>query len=294
VESRPSGPDWILIDGSSMIFRAFYGVPKTVTSPDGRLINAVRGFCETLTRIITSRRPRGIAIASDVDWRPAWRVQLIPSYKAHRTAEPIPPELIPQMAFIERLARAVGIDWTGQTELEAEDIIASWTARLPGKIDIVSGDRDLFALVRDPDVRILYPEKGGLLEVSESVVAAKYGIPGRAYADFAILRGDPSDGLPGLKGVGEATAASMIREFGSIAGLIESGAVSDNQIEYLRRAEQVVRPHADESVPAPSAGRKTWPADPDRVAELGQEMGIENVIVRLISALQSCCPMEIP
>ena len=153
--------DWLFVDGSSLIFRAFYGVPKTVRTPDGRLINAGRGFLETLTRLIGTREPHHIAVGSDADWRPEWRVALIPAYKAQRVAEPTPPALIPQMPVIDAFLRAIGIDALGVADYEAEDVIATWTAKAKGTVEIVSGDRDLFALVEDPRVTVLYPEKGG-------------------------------------------------------------------------------------------------------------------------------------
>src|SRR5947209_9810967 len=156
-------PDWLLVDGSSLIFRAFYGVPSSFRSPDGKPVNAVRGFMDRLARLVTDLRPGHLAVASDEDWRPRWRVDLIPSYKAHRVAEPVPPELAPQMPIIHEVLDAVGLDVVGLRDYEAEDIIATWTAKAAGAtVDIVSGDRDLFALVRAPDVRVLYPEKRGL------------------------------------------------------------------------------------------------------------------------------------
>ncbi len=218
--------EWLFVDGSSLIFRAFHGVPRTVRSPDGRPVNAVRGFLDTLARLVTSRTPQRLAVASDEDWRPAWRVELIPSYKAHRTAEPVPPDLEPQMPLIHEFLDAIGIEFIGLPEYEAEDVIASWTAQARGTVEIVSGDRDLFALVEDPRVRVLYPEKGGLALVTEDEVARRYGIPGRSYADYAILRGDPSDGLPGLKGVGAVAAAGFIRTHGGVAGLLSDGRLS--------------------------------------------------------------------
>ena len=202
--------DWLLIDGSSLIFRAFYGVPSSVSGPDGQPINAVRGFLDALTRLIVERQPRRLAVASDQDWRPAWRVELIPSYKAHRVAEPVPPLLEPQMPVITEVLQAIGVDQVGVADHEAEDVIATWSALPAGTVEVVSGDRDLFALVEDPRVRVLYPEKGGMAVVDEAEVTRRYGVPGRLYADFAVLRGDPSDGLPGLRGVGSGRAAALI------------------------------------------------------------------------------------
>src|SRR5579864_2285025 len=253
--------DWLFVDGSSLIFRAFYGVPKTVRSPDGKLINAARGFLEMLTRLVGTRRPQHIAVASDADWRPDWRVALIPGYKAQRVAEPIPPALIPQMPVIDAFLEAIGVDELGVPEYEAEDVIATWTAKAGGTVEIVSGDRDLFALVVDPRVTVLYPEKGGWALIDESEVTRRYGIPGRRYADFAILRGDPSDGLPGLKGVGAVTAAGMIRRHGDIAGVLRDRPLRDADREYLESAMRVVRPVDDLPIELPAGRRDSYPAD---------------------------------
>src|SRR5579872_3143407 len=135
--------DWMLVDGSSMIFRAFHGVPTSVRSPDGRLANAVMGTLDRLARLVADRRPHRIAVASDEDWRPQWRVALLPEYKAHRVAEPVPPALIPQMPVIDAFLAAIGVDVVGAPGYEAEDVIATWAALTPGTVEIVSGDRDL-------------------------------------------------------------------------------------------------------------------------------------------------------
>src|SRR5580700_11077314 len=260
--------DWLFVDGSSLIFRAFYGVPKTVRSPDGRLINAARGFLETLTRLIGTRHPAHLAVASDADWRPDWRVALIPGYKAQRVAEPIPPALIPQMPVIDAFLTAIGIDARGVTDYEAEDVIATWTAKAIGTVEIVSGDRDLFALIEDPRVTVLYPEKGAWNIVDEAEVTRRYGIPGRRYADFAMLRGDPSDGLPGLKGVGAIAAASMIRQHGGVAALLEARRLSEHDQDYLTRAMRVVPPVADLPFDLPPGRRDRYPDDPAALNEL--------------------------
>ena len=275
----------MLIDGSSLIFRAFYGVPSSVRTIDGAPANAVRGFVETLGRLIVNRRPRHIAVASDEDWRPVRRVNLMPSYKAHRVAEPVPPDLIPQIEMIHELLAAIGLDFLGAPQLEAEDVIASWVDQLSGKIEIVSGDRDLFALIRDPNVKVLYPEKGGLAEVDETEVTRRYGIPGRRYADFAILRGDPSDGLPGLSGVGAVTAASLIRTYGSLEGLITSGRLSPVDVDYVRLAEQVVRPGSPEPVPVPEGTRNARPVDAAALESLVARFQIREAVDNLLRAL---------
>ncbi len=173
------------------------------------MVNAVRGTLDTLARYVTDRRPRHLAFTTDEDWRPDWRVELIPGYKEHRTAEPIPPALIPQVPIILASLEAVGIDVVGLEGYEAEDIVASLAAKVKPPIEIASGDRDLFSQVQGTEVIVLYPQKGGVAVVDEAEVARRYGIPGRAYADYAILRGDPSDGLPGIAGVGDKKAAEL-------------------------------------------------------------------------------------
>lgn len=279
--------DWLFVDGSSLIFRAFHGVPSSVVAPDGHQVNAVRGFLETLTRLLHSRRPRHLAVASDEDWRPAWRVALIPEYKAHRVAEPVPPALEPQMDIINQVLTAVGVEMIGTPGYEAEDVISSWTAAAPGTVEVVSGDRDLFALVEDPRVIILYPEKGGMAVVTEAEVTRRYGIPGRRYAEYAVLRGDPSDGLPGLRGVGAVTAATMINRHPDLDALAEGSRLTDAQRDYLRRALRVVQPVTNLPLPLPDGRRDTYPADDILLAELARRHGVENTVVRLVQALSS-------
>src|SRR6202521_2330381 len=155
-------PEWLLVDGSSMIFRAFYAIPQTTRAPDGTLVNAVRGFLDSLARYITDRRPRHVAVTTDEDWRPDWRVELVPSYKEHRTGEPVPPGLIPQMPIIMECFEAIGVDAIGLADYEAEDIISSLTSQVHPPIEIASGDRDLFSLVRNREIIVLYPEKAGV------------------------------------------------------------------------------------------------------------------------------------
>jgi 5'-3' exonuclease len=278
-------PGWLLVDGSSLIFRAFYGVPQTTRAPDGTLTNAIRGTLETLARLITDRRPKRLALATDEDWRPDWRVELLPSYKEHRTAEPVPPLLEPQMPVIMECLEAVGIDALGVVGYEAEDVIASLVARVEPPIEIYSGDRDLFTLIRDREVIVLYPEKTGLAEVDEEEVARRYSIPGRAYADFAILRGDPSDGLPGVAGIGAKKAADLVRRYGSVAAMLEAGIFRSADAEYLEKAGRIVPPVTDLKINVPDGKRDRYPADPARIEELGKRYGVASSFQRLLTAL---------
>src|SRR5947208_3453357 len=216
----------MLLDAASLYFRAFYGVPTTVTAPDGRPINAVRGFLDMTARLVVAHRPDRLVACWDDDWRPAFRVAALPSYKAHRVApeggEEVPDLLSPQVPVLVEVLAAAGIARVGAPGFEADDVIGTLATRARGPVDVVTGDRDLFQLVDDErGIRVLYTARGitDIEVVDEAAVAAKYGIPGTAYADFAVLRGDPSDGLPGVAGVGAKTAAALISAFGDLAGI---------------------------------------------------------------------------
>jgi len=267
-----------------MIFRAYYGVPPGDPGPDGFHVNAIRGFLERLARLVTQRRPRQLAVADDDAWRPDWRVEVISTYKSHRVAEPVPDGLVPQLPVIRELLGAIGIDMVGVAEHEAEDVIATWCRLAPGTIEIASGDRDLFALVETPRVCVLYPERSGLAVIDEDEVSRRYGIPGRRYMDFAILRGDPSDGLPGLKGVGAVTAAGMIRRHGDIAGVLRERELRDADREYLENAIRVVPPVDDLPIELPAGRRDSYPADETAMCSLAERHGVREACSRLVAA----------
>jgi 5'-3' exonuclease len=279
------GCDWLLIDGSSLIFRAYYGALRAAPNAQRGGMNAVGPFLERLARLIVQRRPRRLAVADDEAWRPNWRVERIPTYKSHRVAEPIPPALAPQVPIIEAILTAIGIDMVGVPDYEAEDVIATWCALASGTIEIASGDRDLFALVEDPRVRVLYPEKAGLAVIDEAEVTRRYNIPGRRYADFAILRGDPSDGLPGLRGVGAVTAASMIRRHGDIAGVLRDRPLNEADRDYLEGAMRVVPPVADLPIDLPPGRRDAYPDDEAALRALAARYGVGDACARLLDAV---------
>ena len=279
----------LLIDYESLLFRTFHTIPSSVP------MHAVYGFLNMLARLVTDRRPDQLAVAVDEDWRPAFRVAALPSYKAHRVAESDEPDpMAPQEALGRELLTAFGIAVVGAEGYEAEDVIATLAAHAHGRVEIVSGDRDLFALVRDPDVRVLYPVTGvtKLVEVDEAEVTRRYGIPGRAYGDFALLRGDPSDGLPGVPGIGEKTAARLIAEHGSLEALLASPSLPPavaRRIEparaYLDAARRVVLPVAEvplASVPLEVPAR---PVHPRTLARLAAEHRLETPVERLRAAL---------
>ena len=279
----------MLIDYSSLLFRTFHTIPSSVP------MHAVYGFLNMLARLLADRRPERLAIGVDDDWRPAFRVDAIPSYKAHRVSdEPDPIE--PQEALGREVLAAFGIAVVGAEGFEAEDVIATLAARARGRVDVVSGDRDLYALVRDPDVRVLYPLTGvtKLLEVDEAEITRRYGIPGRAYGDFALLRGDPSDGLPGVPGIGEKTAAKLIAEHGSIARLLESRSIPpaiarrlEAAQEYLAAARRVVLPVADVPLGPVALELPREPAHPRTLARLAAEHALESPVRRVTESLRA-------
>ena len=282
--------DWLLIDGSSLIFRAYYGALASARASGGPQGNAIGGFLDRLARLVADRQPRRLVIADDWAWRPRWRVDLIPAYKSHRVKEPVPAGLAPQIPVISELLEHTGIDVVGVAEYEAEDVIATLTRLVPGSVEIASGDRDLFALVEDPRVRVLYPERSGLAVIDETEITRRYGIPGRRYADFAILRGDPSDGLPGLKGVGAVTAAAMIRHHEDISGVLRDRPLDQAAREYLQAAITVVLPVDDLPVALPAGRRDAYPTNEAVVRSLAAQHKAGDSLDRLLKALTSLAP----
>jgi 5'-3' exonuclease len=281
--------DWLLIDGSSLMFRAFFGLPVTAfKAPNGQPVNAVRGFLDMLARLVTDRKPRAIVVATDEDWRPAFRVDVIPSYKTARLERGnMPPELEPQEPVIRAVLKAIGVEVIGAPGFEAEDVIASLLPKISGKVEIVTGDRDLFSLVQDPDVCVLYTQQGigRLLMVDEAEVERRYGIPGRSYGDYAVLRGDPSDGLPGVPGVGEKTAAQLVRRYKDLDGIVASGRLGDAANTYIQRARRVGVPVSIAPLGNPEGTRPPKPKDPQALAKLNETYGIDGSTERLVRAL---------
>ena len=281
--------DWMLIDGSSLMFRAFYGLPASgFKAPSGEPVNAIRGFLDMTARLVSERKPRAVVVATDRDWRPAFRVDVIPSYKTARLERgAMPAELAPQEPILWEVVGAIGLEVIGADGFEAEDVIASLLPKLSGKVEIVTGDRDLFSLVRDPDVCVLYTQQGigKLLVVDEAEVERRYGIPGRSYGDFAVLRGDPSDGLPGVPGVGEKTAAQLVRRFKNLDGIVASGKLGEAANAYIQQARRVGVPVAIAPVPMPRGGRPNPPRDPSALQRLNERYGIGASTDRLVRAL---------
>jgi 5'-3' exonuclease len=297
----------MLLDTASLYYRAFYGMPETVTAPDGTPVNAIRGLLDAMARLVREHQPARLVACLDADWRPAFRTAAIPGYKLHRAepdgSEQTPPGLAVQVPLITQVLIAAGIAIAEHDGYEADDIIATLAARATQPVDVVTGDRDLFQLVDDErQVRVLYTIKGlGKLDpITQAEVGKKYDIPGDRYADFAVLRGDPSDGLPGVPGIGEKTAAALIRAFGDLDNLknaLDKGyggfpTGTRKKLEaarsYLDVAPPVVRTATD--VPLPDDIDGTLPAvppDPDLLTEIGAELGLGSSLSRFRAAVTS-------
>lgn len=300
----------MLLDTPSLYFRAFFGVPESVTAPDGTPVNAVRGLVDMIARLVQDRRPERLVCCMDADWRPAFRVEALPSYKAHRVAEDggdqTPDALEAQLPVIEQVLDAFGLARAGVPGYEADDVIGTLAVRgaADGPVDIVTGDRDLFQLVDDrAPVCVLYTARGirNLQVMGEKEVAAKYGIPGRGYGDYATLRGDPSDGLPGVPGVGDKTAAALVTRFGSVEAILAAlDAGTDEGFpagarrrmegarEYLAAAETVVRVVTDIDAPELADLDDRLPAgarDAEALVRLADTWNLSGPVNRLLNAL---------
>ncbi|MGF1648293.1 MAG: 5'-3' exonuclease H3TH domain-containing protein [Kineosporiaceae bacterium] len=220
----------LAVDTPTLVFRAFFGVPSTIRSPDGRPVNAVRGTLDMVATLLARFRPDALALCWDADWRPTFRVAALSSYKAHRVGpsggEEVAPELAAQFPVLAEGLRRLGLTQVESPGHEADDVLATlatqWSGR--GPVVVVSGDRDLFQLVDDDaEVTVAYTGRGvAKLEVVDGeALQRRFGVAsGAAYRDFAVLVGDASDGLPGVPGVGKGTAADLLRRFGSLDGLL--------------------------------------------------------------------------
>ncbi|MDJ0468987.1 5'-3' exonuclease [Rhodococcoides fascians] len=314
--TTPGKSPLLLLDGASLWFRAYYALPESITAPDGRPVNAVRGFLDMISALITRTEPSRLAVCLDLDWRPQFRVDLVPSYKAHRVAdaapdvaesEEVPETLTPQVDMIMDVLAALGIATAGADGLEADDVLGTLAAQeRRDPVVVVSGDRDLLQVAADEpnEVRVLYVGRGlakaelfGPVEVAE-----RYGVPlhraGAAYAELALLRGDASDGLPGVKGVGEKTASTLMLQYESVAALRAAAldpesdmakgirAKLANASDYLDAALPVVRVVTDADVVLSRSDEiPAEPADLEALDTLAETLGIRNAVDRLVSAM---------
>lgn len=294
----------MVFDTSYLYYRAFFGVPSSMRAPDGTPVNAIRGLLDSITRLVEQYSPDRVACAWDDDWRPAWRTELVPSYKAHRVEEVVPlgvdqeetpDELGVQVPLIRAVLEALGMPVVGAANHEADDVLGSLSSQHDGRSLVVTGDRDLFQLV-DEDTSVIWVGQGVAkhVVVDAAWLHAKYGVFPDRYVDFSVLRGDPSDGLPGIKGVGEKSAARLTESYGSLEALVRAAlegatditpAVRQRIVEsadYVLRAEAVVSVVRD--LPLTRPPRLPLSADTDRLATLGETLGLTGPINRLVAA----------
>jgi 5'-3' exonuclease len=315
-------PRLLLLDTASLYFRAFFGMPDSLRAPDGTPVNAVRGLLDFIATLVNTYRPTHLVCCWDNDWRPAWRVELIPSYKAHRVAgggdsvvvemssspstagETAPADLAVQVPMIVAVLEALGIPIVGLDGYEADDVIGTLASTSGMPTDVVTGDRDLFQLVDDArQIRVLYIARGvGKHErVDEAWIRSKYQIPASAYVDYATLRGDASDGLPGVAGIGEKTAASLLNSYGHLEAILAEASSSPSRvsgairsklgaaIDYLAVAPTVVSVVRDLElgVSFDDLTLPTRPQDPEAFAELTERLGLSGSSRRILASLSA-------
>ncbi|MHA3703367.1 5'-3' exonuclease [Jatrophihabitans sp. YIM 134969] len=303
----------MLVDAASMYFRAFHGVPTSVTNDEGQPVNAIRGYLDMTAQLIRTRKPSDYVACLDLDWRPQFRIDLVPSYKAHRATieggemvETVPDELSPQVPVLLAVLKALGLGVAGAEGFEADDVIATLAARADAEAvatEIVTGDRDLMALATQ-HVRVLYTGKGvsKLEDLGPAEIETKYGVLPPRYADLAVLRGDPSDGLPGVKGIGEKTAASLVQRFGAAEDILaaaqrgadgfppKAAAAVRDAADYLLAAVGVVRGRTDAPVepygtPELATAIPREPADAETLVELSERYALDSAVNRLLAAI---------
>ena len=297
----------MLLDSGSLWYRAYYGMPDTLTADDGTPVNAIRGFLDMSARLISTYNPDRVVVCLDGDWRPSWRVELFPAYKANRLEdeesdeEAEPDTLTPQIPILLDLLDEFGIPMVGVDDYEADDVMATYAHTLPGPTRIVTGDRDLFQLVDDKrDIKVAYLAKGISAHdlVDLNFISQKYSIPGDRYAMFATFRGDASDGLPGVKGIGEKGAALISTHFASIDDAIVAAQNGDERLpaalarkivaglDYLAIAPTVVNCARDVPLPEIELGMPKAPADFSKIYQIKEKYSLGASVDRLISALK--------
>ena len=297
----------LYFDTATMYYRAFFAVPESVTAPDGTPSGAVRGFLDMAASFISAYPAKQIAFAWDTDWRPSWRVNLIPSSKTHRLDEDsvsdgvelIPDTLSPQISAISEILEAIGVARPGQVEFEADDILGTLVAQTKTNSYVVTGDRDLFQLVNDKTKnKVISMNKGmkNLEVVDDDFLLRKYGITGKQYAAFSTLRGDSSDGLPGVKGIGEKTASTLVAKYGSVEGVIKAALKDDPELkasikvnilaatDYLAKALEVVTVRTDAKLPKVLA-RPIKIKNQKELVFIANDWGLVKQVNRLLASL---------
>ncbi len=301
----------LILDSATLYYRAFYALPEKMVAPDGSPHNAVRGFLSMMTKLIGTHRPRGLIAAWDNDWRPQWRVNLLPSYKAQRLAdasdgepaEEIPDTLSPQIGAIADILDYCGIARIGIDGFEADDVIASVTHQIAGPKVVVTSDKDLFQVISD-SASVLLQVNGGIDSwpmIGPAQILERYAVAVNQYLDFASLRGDPSDGLPGISGIGEKTASALIRTFGSLDGLytaVDAGIFTKPLTprvaekirlgaDYLEAAREVITAETRLPISQWDFNIPTQPTHPKQLASVASKWGVEKFVKMLFQAVDA-------
>jgi len=273
-------------------------------SPAGMPVNAIRGYLDMTSRLLVKYQPNRLVACLEGDWRPSWRVDLFPDYKLNRLdetgAEEEPDTLGPQIPILLDVLDALGIPMVGVDDYEADDLMATFSVTQNGPIRIVTGDRDLFQLVDDKrDVKVVYLAKGisnhDLVDLNW--IEKKYEIPGDRYSLFAMIRGDSSDGLPGIRGIGEKGAATIANLFKSLPEVMTAAQSDDDRLtpnlrkkllesaDYALIAPKLVGCALDVAIPEMTIDLPTKPASLEKIMALKDEFGLGASIDRIISAL---------
>jgi len=294
----------LLIDSASLWYRAYYGMPDTMVAPDGMPVNAIRGFLDMTARLVTQYKPNRIVACLEGDWRPTWRTDIFPGYKANRVdetgEEDEPDTLAPQIPLLLDLLDLFGLPMVGVDNYEADDLIATFSKSEKGPIYIVTGDRDLFQLVDDArKVKVIYLAKGFSQQevVDLAWIRQKYGIPGERYALFAMIRGDASDGLPGVRGIGEKGAAVIANSFSTIEESLAAAHADDERLtplirkrliegsDYIKIAPTLVHCALDVPIPTMEIALPQAPQDLSEIYAFKDQYGLGASVDRLIAAL---------
>jgi len=265
----------MLLDSASLWYRAYYGMPDTLTGPDGTPVNAIRGYIDMTSRLLSVYKPNRLVACLDGDWRPSWRVELFPDYKANRLEEEgdeeeEPETLTPQIPILLDLLDLFGIPVVGVDDYEADDVMATYAETEKGPIRIVTGDRDLFQMVDDKrDIKVVYLAKGG----------------------------DPSDGLPGVKGIGEKGAALIANNFATVDEALAGAHAAHESLppalakkiiagsDYLKIAPTVVQVSRNAPLPQVDLSMPEAPKDLSEIYQFKERYGLGASVDRLISAL---------
>ena len=294
----------MLLDSASLWYRAYFGMPDTLVSPSGLQVNAIRGYLDMTSKLINLYKPNRIVACLEGDWRPSWRVELFPDYKINRLdesgEEEEPDTLSPQIPILLDLLEALGFPMLGVDDYEADDLMATFAVNQPGPVRIVTGDRDLFQLVDDKrDVKVVYLAKGIANHdlVDLKWIEQKYEIPGDRYGLFAMIRGDASDGLPGIKGIGEKGAASIAKQFTNLDEVMKAATNDDERLttnirkkllesaEYAKIAPKLVGCATDVSIPEMKIDLPNKPLDTQKIQDIKEEFGLGTSVDRIMNAL---------